>query len=874
MDETFEVFLLYLLPLVISGLVALFLAYDIARNRRRAEGGLALSILMVATAVWSISYALEIANPDLAGKLFWAKIQYLGIVAIPPTWAIFSAQYKGSPGWLARSIRNQILLGIIPGLTLFLIWTNETHRLVWHSVGLRVGEDIQILAFDHGPWFWFFWIFSYALLFAGSAWMAVTLLGSNRLKRRQVFLSLIAVWIPWIGNLVFSSPLHPTSDIDWTPLGFTIAGLLFALSLFRYHLADLLPIARKVVFEKYAQAIFVLDSKDRITDFNPTAEHLLVTSRQKILGLFFAQALPNLASLLAGIDRSQVIRTEATLNINGDLHYYDLLITPLFDRDSTPIGRLAVFQDVTQRKQQQIQLQKAHDELETRVSERTEELKLANERLLEELKQRTLAEKRFHTIVEFAPDAMLLIDQNDQIVLANAQAEYLFGNRRVSLCHQSIWNLFPDRFHDQFPGSLAGNLSNFVARSIDLDWNLYGLCSDGSEFPIEIRLSPLETAEGSLVACIIRDIRERKQAELALQESEKTYRVLFENASDAIFLVNREAAILKANQKAANLLEYTQQELEGMTLKDILSPEEYLKAINMIEAVLTGKIPPTFDRNLYRKSGEIVTVEINLAVVRDGKDKPKFIQSIVRDITERKKAEQEQVRLVQKIRRSRGQMRALAARLQDVREVEQRQIASELHDRVGQNLTGLSLNLQIVQNQLSKNIPTSVQSRLNDSLKLVEETTRQVRDVMADLNPPLLDEYGLLSALRWCAGIFFQRTGIDVQVIGEDIDPRLPQKVEIVLFRIVQEALTNVIKHAQANRVHVIVKSFNNCIRLKIKDDGLGFDPSILNSASQEPHWGILTMQERAASVGGSLTIQSAPGKGTSVSIKIKKDLI
>ncbi len=148
---------------------------------------------------------------------------------------------------------------------------------------------------------------------------------------------------------------------------------------------------------------------------------------------------------------------------------------------------------------------------------------------------------------------------------------------------------------------------------------------------------------------------------------------------------------------------------------------------------------------------------------------------------------------------------------------------------------------------------------------MVEETTRLVRDVMADLVPPLLDEYGLVSALRWYAELYSRRTGIHTQAAGSDFEPRLDRKVEIVFFRIVQEALNNIARHAQATIVKITIQSDPERVCLMVEDNGTGFTP---DQPPRPSHLGLITMKERAASVGGQFAIQSAPGQGTIVSIE------
>jgi two-component system sensor histidine kinase UhpB len=154
----------------------------------------------------------------------------------------------------------------------------------------------------------------------------------------------------------------------------------------------------------------------------------------------------------------------------------------------------------------------------------------------------------------------------------------------------------------------------------------------------------------------------------------------------------------------------------------------------------------------------------------------------------------------------------------------------------------------------------------------VEETTHKIRDVMADLNPPVLEQYGLLAAIKWYCGDFSNQTGITTHVSGDKDEQRLDPSVERILFRLVQEALMNVAKHAEAKRVVVSVAANKEAISVSIKDNGMGFDVEALKVPTKEPHWGLLSMQRKAASIGATLAIDSLPGMGTKVCIKVRRN--
>ena len=161
--------------------------------------------------------------------------------------------------------------------------------------------------------------------------------------------------------------------------------------------------------------------------------------------------------------------------------------------------------------------------------------------------------------------------------------------------------------------------------------------------------------------------------------------------------------------------------------------------------------------------------------------------------------------------------------------------------------------------------------RLDDSLGLLEQTTRQVRDVLSDLHSPLLEEYGLVSAVSWYAQQFSERSGIQVMVQGQQFTPRLPIPTETILFRLVQEAMNNVLKHAHAARATIHLESVAGGGRITVEDDGKGFEPLARGRPGEVPSWGRLTMQQRAISLGGDLTIDSSPGGGTRVSVRFAR---
>jgi len=214
----------------------------------------------------------------------------------------------------------------------------------------------------------------------------------------------------------------------------------------------------------------------------------------------------------------------------------------------------------------------------------------------------------------------------------------------------------------------------------------------------------------------------------------------------------------------------------------------------------------------------------------------------------------------------------VSRRLVEVQESERRALANELHDLVGQKLTALSINLNIVKTQMSSSPTAQASARLEDSLTLVEETIESIRNVMAELRPAVLDDFGLTAVLRWYAEQFVKRTGVATAVIEERPTRRLPPATEEALFRIAQEALANVAKYARARKATVTLETTPQVVCLTIADDGCGFDPTAFHQPAKDHGWGLMVMRERAAAVGAQLDVESAPGCGTRVIVSLKGD--
>ena len=212
---------------------------------------------------------------------------------------------------------------------------------------------------------------------------------------------------------------------------------------------------------------------------------------------------------------------------------------------------------------------------------------------------------------------------------------------------------------------------------------------------------------------------------------------------------------------------------------------------------------------------------------------------------------------------------ALSLRLLEAEEDERGALSRELHDRAGQTLAALGINLDFLRTHLSRNGGPELRSRVEDSIALVASTADAIENLMSELRPPMLKDHGLLAALQWYAKEFSKRTGIHVRVRAERSQCRPGRDIEITLFRIAQEALNNVAKHARAARVEIELEQLGSICRLSVSDDGIGVDRAAAVESTLRRGFGIMTMRERAQAIGAQFELQTVPGGGTRIAIQI-----
>jgi signal transduction histidine kinase len=268
---------------------------------------------------------------------------------------------------------------------------------------------------------------------------------------------------------------------------------------------------------------------------------------------------------------------------------------------------------------------------------------------------------------------------------------------------------------------------------------------------------------------------------------------------------------------------------------------------------LIVNLPQTFYFKYKKWVDGIIIVLVMLLLI---------ISVLLININKRKKTEKA-------LKGSREELRTLGWRLAESEETQRKVLSRELHDQIGQNLTILGVNLNILRSLVPKNAMDIIHSRINDSLLLVKQTTERTRSLMNNLRSPVLDDYGLVAAIDLYGKQFSSRTGIDITVRVSDANSHFTPNIENAVFRIVQESLTNVVKHAQATQVVINVNVSTGRLLLSVEDNGNGYDISKITDGNAERGWGLITMKERALAVGGTCRMRSRPGMGTHIIVEV-----
>ena len=482
----------------------------------------------------------------------------------------------------------------------------------------------------------------------------------------------------------------------------------------------------------------------------------------------------------------------------------------------------------------------------------------------------TLRQSELHTraLLNAIPDMMFRFDRTGTILDFHAQSDSVFPVSPARIIGANLRQA-------PLPPAVIEDILHLTTQALATERVQtfeYALNLDNGLYDFEARI--VASGRNEVVA-IVRNITERKRTEEKLIGERNLLRTLLDILPDYIFIKDRQSRFVLINAAYARFLgAASPDEVIGKTGFDFY-PAEMAAQFDADDLKVIGANYLLLDHEEISQNsdGERRLHWVTKVPLRNSQGEVIGLVGRGHDITERQQAEAKNIQLLHEVDQQHSQLRALHKRLAEIQEAERKALARELHDEVGQNLSLLAINLKILQTQIAVALATdqAVSTRLKDSQALVQQITQRIRHVMANLRPPVLDDYGVFAALEWYAARVARQTDLVIHVQGEELSPRPAAAVEHALFRITQEALTNIVKHAEATQVHITLTATDNTLQLIVADDGCGIDPALLNGKAPQETWGLINMRERAEIIGGRFQIISGQGQGTAITIELDR---
>jgi len=455
-----------------------------------------------------------------------------------------------------------------------------------------------------------------------------------------------------------------------------------------------------------------------------------------------------------------------------------------------------------------------------------------------------------HLLFENSFDGIVLSVANGDILDANGITCTMLGYGKEDLLTMKIRDLFfeedlqlaPLNYRDVLDGKTVISKRKLKRK-------------DGTPLLIEINVKKIP---GGNLLSVFRDITEREKNLQKIRESEESFRGLVENIHDMISRYDRDCRFLYMSPVGRKFLHFVPGEIVGRNLLELgFPPALAADGERLVRHVFdTGQMLHSI-RELQTPEGTAY-LETRLFPEFDDQGRVRSVITYSHDVTEKRKAEIE-------LESSRQELRELSSHLQNIREEERTAIAREIHDELGQQLTGLKMDIYWLSNKIAP-AREPVQHKINDIFELIDKTIDSVRRIAAQLRPSTLDNLGLVEAMEWQSTEFANRTGLQMQFQSGIQDLAIPPDMATGLFRIYQEALTNITRHAGAATVSATLELEMDWLILKIRDDGRGFDPAKVRNKKT---WGLLGMKERALMMGGKYEIASRPMEGTSIIVSV-----
>jgi PAS domain S-box-containing protein len=461
-----------------------------------------------------------------------------------------------------------------------------------------------------------------------------------------------------------------------------------------------------------------------------------------------------------------------------------------------------------------------------------------------------ISERKYRELVENAHDGIWIIDENGFIQFANRRMSEITGEEPLE--KRNIHDLVDEYNQKLLEDVMAQNRRNNVAQQ-ELDI----LCKNRGLASVIMSSVPM-FEDGRFVGAfaMFSDIT-------ALRETEARFRKIFVEAAIGMSLVDMEGCLLDANPAFLKMLGVSRHEIIGKPLKNLIHPQDSAKSASLFKELSSGKRDSYSRENRYlHKDKRVVWGQVTVSLLRDAGGAPQFAIAMVADITHRKKAEED-------IRTYQEQLQSLASELSLTEERERRQLATDLHDHIGQALAVSKIKLGVLQ----KSAQSEEHAKpLGEVRELIEQMIQDTRSLTFELSLPVLYELGFEAAVEWYAKHIRSQHGIRVDVQKDMLPITMDDEIKVLLFRSVRELMMNIVKHAQAQHARVTIRRDGDDVNIAVEDDGVGIK-DVLRDARLRSNggFGLFSIRERLHYLGGRVEVESSNGQGTRITLMVPR---
>nr|NJM02092.1 PAS domain S-box protein [Desulfobacula sp.] len=608
-----------------------------------------LTLLVAATAIWSLSYGMELVSPDMELKLRWVKIEYFGAVWVGMLIFCFvTAAAGGKP--LTKA--GYLLLSVGPILVIFLVLTNDLHHLMWRSARLDLTGRAPTLAYSRGEGFWGYVGFSYLLIFMATFVLIRALISAGGIARKQLLMMLIGVMCPWLANILYLAGGDELKHLDLTPAAFTVSGIAFSWGLLKYQMLGLIPLAREMLIESMGDPVIALDMDDRILDLNRAAQDLFQIDRAVQAYTGIRESIPVLYDQVDIHRGAGPVEVETQFRSRGILTHWNLRIFPLLNKREKQTGRLVILRDITDRKNAEAALKES---------------------------------ERIHRIIlEASPNPIVFYNESGEVTYLNPAFTRVFGWHLDELLGKRI-DFVPEENREETREALR-RTSEYPEGNYDFITRR--MTKTGDILDVSINSALYCAKDGSRKSMVVNftDITKIKKAEHELRHTRNYIRSIINSMPSVLIGLTAEGIVTQWNTEAERLTGISYHEAKGRFLGNVFP--QLSGQISGVGQTLETQAVKKETRIGLSAGGKTIIADITIYPILP--DKAEGVVLRVDDITDRVRIEEMMI--------------------QSEKMLSVGGLAAGMAHEINNPLAGILQNIQVIRNRLEKNLPANIQA--------------------------------------------------------------------------------------------------------------------------------------------------------------------